>query len=74
MWLANMLFAIISVITTFAWIGISGLDAAGVVKTNAFIYFVYYNISSSLWAGLAFGLIFFSGINSMVLYTKYKYT
>ncbi len=66
MWLFNILFAVITVVTTFAWIGVSGLDATEVVKTNAFIYFVYYNISGSLWAGLAFGLIFFAGINSMV--------
>jgi hypothetical protein len=65
-WLINILFAVLSVITTFAWIGISGLYAKDVVQPNAFIYFVYYNISHSLWAGLAFGLIFLSGVISMV--------
>ncbi|XP_046644892.1 sodium-dependent noradrenaline transporter-like isoform X2 [Daphnia pulicaria] len=65
-WLINILFAVLSVITTFAWIGISGLHAKDVVQPNAFIYFIYYNISNSLWAGLAFGLIFLSGLNSML--------
>ncbi|XP_046438697.1 sodium-dependent noradrenaline transporter-like isoform X3 [Daphnia pulex] len=65
-WLINILFAVLSVITTFAWIGISGLHAKDVVQPNAFIYFIYYNICNSLWAGLAFGLIFLSGLNSML--------
>lgn len=68
-WLVNLLFAIISVLTVFAWVGISGLDSTNVVKTNAFIYFVYYHISDSLWAGLVFALIFLAGLNSMVMKT-----
>ncbi|XP_057366289.1 sodium-dependent noradrenaline transporter-like isoform X3 [Daphnia carinata] len=65
-WLINLFFAIISVITAFAWIGISGLDGNDVAQPNAFIYSVYYNVSDSLWAGLTFGLIFLAGINSML--------
>lgn len=65
-WLINLFFAIISVITAFAWIGISGLDGKDVAQPNAFIYSVYYNVSDSLWAGLAFGLLLLAGINSML--------
>lgn len=65
--MVNILFAIISAITVFAWIGISGLNQTSVVKSNAFIYFVYYNVSGSLWAGLSFALLFLAGMNSMVM-------
>ena len=54
-------------IMVFAWIGISGLDASAVAKPNAFIYFVFYNISDSLWPGLTFLLLFLAGVNSMVI-------
>ena len=65
-WSVNLGFGILSILTVFAWIGLSGSQDSAAAQPEAFVFHIYYHISDSLWAGLAFAIIFLAGINSMV--------
>lgn len=66
LWLSNIGFAILSVITVFAWMGVSGFHESVTAQANAFPFHVYQHISGSLSAALAFAIIFLSGFNGTV--------
>jgi len=66
LWLANIGSAILSVITVYAWMGVSGFHNSSTGQPNAFLFHIYYHISGSLSAALAFAIVFLSGFNATV--------
>ena len=67
LWLFHVSASVLCVLTVFVWVGISG-GSVDQGSEQTFIFRVFYHVSKSLTAPVAFAIIFLAGLNALVFF------